>query len=147
MLGRKIGAVVVVLLFACSAMPALAAAKCKTYKHRAKVESDPIGSDLAYLNIRQWVCLNGKRITKVRDLEIEPTFVSIGPWTMRFEGVDPEPIEEYRVWKKRKHGSYYVRAGGNMVQSIPGLPDKTQYVWVSMRIYGNGNVNRDRKNG
>lgn len=27
------------------------------------------------------------------------------------------------------------------------FPDKVQYVWVSMRIYGNGNVNRDRKNG
>jgi hypothetical protein len=147
MLGRKIGAVLVTLLVTCCAMPALASARCKTFKHRAKVEGSLFSEDLAYLNIQQWVCFNGKRITKVRDLEIEPQFVNIGDWTMHFNGPSPKPTEEYRVWKKRAHGSYYVRAGGNMVQVLPIVPDKTTYVWVSMRIYGNGNVNRDRHNG
>lgn len=75
MSGHKISAVAIATLVAFCVMPALASAKCKEYKHRAKVESDPSGSDLAYLNIKQWVCFNGKRITKVRDLEIEPQFV------------------------------------------------------------------------
>jgi hypothetical protein len=146
MLGRRLGAVFVAVLISCFAMPALASARCKEFKHRAKVESDPFGADLFYLNITQWVCFNGQRITKVRDLEVEPQHVGITGGTMSYRNL--RTTEEYRVWKNRSHGSYYVRASALVTQSFWGpIPSKNQDIWVSMRIYGNGNVNRDRKNG
>ncbi len=34
-----------------------AVAKCKTFKHRAKLESGVFSTDLAYLNLSQFACL------------------------------------------------------------------------------------------
>lgn len=136
------------VLGATLAMPLAAEATCKTFKHRAKLESDPFGTDLAYLNLKIRSCYNGRRITKVGALDITPTFTDNAMSTMRFDGVSPRPITEYRAWHGRSKGSYYVKAGGNFHQSlIDPFPDSDRYLWASMRIYGNGDVDKNRHNG
>ena len=131
-----------------AALPVAAEATCKVYKHRAKLESDPFGTDLAYLNIKIRACYNGRRITKVGMLDITPTFTDNAMSTMRFDGVSPRPTAEYRPWHGRSKGSYYVKAGGNFHQSlVDPLPDSDRYLWASMRIYGNGDVDKNRHNG
>jgi hypothetical protein len=137
-----------VALFAALALPMAAEAACKTYKHRAKVESDPFGADLAYLNIKIRACYNGRRITKVGALDITPTFTDNAMSTYRFDGVSPLPTTEYRPWRGHKKGSYYVKAGGNFHGALPGpLPDSDRYVWASMKIFATGAVEKDRHNG
>jgi hypothetical protein len=130
-----------------AAAPVVAEATCKTYKHRAKVESDPIGTDLAYLNISMRVCYNGKRITKAGVLDITPAQTANALGTMKFDGPTPDPLREYRTWRGRSKGSFYVKAGGNWTQQAVGFEGKTSYVWASMRIFGNGSVQKDRQNG
>lgn len=127
--------------------PAVADAKCRNYKHRAKVESFPFNGDLAYLNIALRACYNGKRITKAGVLDITPTVTNNSLGTMKFDGPSPEPIREYRAWRGRRKGSFYVKAGGNWTQQAMGIEGQTDYVWASMRIFGNGKVHKDRKNG
>lgn len=135
-------------LFTALAMPMAAEAACKIYKHRAKVESDPFGADLAYLNLKLRVCYNGRTITKAGALDITPTFTDNAMSSMKFDGVTPIPTTEYRAWRGRKKGSYYVKAGGNFHQALPGpLPDNDRYVWASLQIYSNGTVEKDRENG
>ncbi len=124
-----------------------AQAACQTYKHRAKIESQPFGTDLAYLSIALRACYNGRRITKAGSLDITPSYTSNALGSMGFQGVEPEPITEYRVWRGRKKGSYYVKAGGNFVQQAVGFEGKTTYIWVSMKVLANGVAVLDRKNG
>jgi hypothetical protein len=130
-----------------AAAPAVAEASCKTYKHRAKVESDPIGTDLAYLNISLRVCYNGKRITKAGVLDITPSQTANALGTMKFDGPKPDPTREYRTWHGQRKGSFYVKVGGNWTQQAVGYEGKTSYVWASMRIFGDGRVDKDRQNG
>ena len=127
-----------------AASPAVAA--CKTYKHRAKIESDPFGTDQAYLNIQIRACYNGRRITKAGTLDITPSYTKNALGTYEFEGVSPEPIAEYQAWRGRRRGTYYVKAGGNFQQRAVGVVGRSSYIWASMRIYGNGHVKKDRQN-
>jgi hypothetical protein len=144
----RVVAIAALALLATLAMPLAAEAKCKTYRHRAKLESDPFKTDLAYLNLTIRACYNGRRITKVGSLDITPTFTNNAMGTMRFDGVSPRPTTEYRAWHGRKHGSYYVKAGANFHQSLPGpIPDSDRYLWASMHIFGDGSVHKDRANG
>jgi hypothetical protein len=144
----RVATVAGLALLASLALPLAAQAACKTYKHRAKVESDPFKTDLAYLNLKIRVCYNGHRITKAGALDITPTFTNNAMGTMRFDGVTPFPTTEYRTWHGRSKGSYFVKAGGNFHQSLPGpLPDSDRYIWASMQIYGDGSVKKDRANG
>jgi len=80
-------------------------------------------------------------------LDITPSVTANALGTMKFDGVTPTPISEYRAWRKRKTGSFYVKAGGNWTQQVVGYEGKTNYVWASMRIFGNGKVDKDRHNG
>jgi hypothetical protein len=140
-------AIAALALVASLAMPLSAEAACKVYKHRAKLESDPFGTDLAYLNIQMRVCFNGRRITKAGALDITPSFTRNALSTVKFEGVSPAPIREYRGWNHRAHGSIFVKAGGTFAQEVPGLPASRRYLWASMQIFGNGEVHKDRRNG
>jgi hypothetical protein len=144
----RVATMAALALLASLAVPLAADAACKSYKHRAKVESDPFGADLAYLNLKIRVCYNGHKITKVGALDITPTFTNNAMGTMRFDGVSPFPTTEYREWRGHNKGSYFVKAGGNFHQALPGpLPDTDRYIWASMQIYGNGTVHKDRANG
>jgi hypothetical protein len=135
-------------LFAALALPLAAEAACKTYKHRAKMESDPFGADLAYLNLKVRACYNGRTITKVGALDITPTFTDNAMSTIKFDGVSPIPTTVYRQWRGRKKGSYFVKAGGSFHQSLPGpLPDSDRYLWASMHIFADGTVEKARENG
>jgi hypothetical protein len=136
-----------VALVAALAMPIPAEAACKVYKHRAKLESDPFGTDLAYLNISMRVCYNGRRVTKAGALDITPSFTRNALSTVKFEGVSPEPIREYRAWHGRSKGSIFVKAGGTFTQGVPKLPSTSRYLWASMQIFGSGEVRKDRQNG
>lgn len=132
-------------LIATLAMPLAAQATCKTYHHRAKLESGIFKTDLAYLNIKIRACYNGRSISKVGALDITPTFTKNAMGTMRFDGVSPRPTTEHQPWHGRKKGSYYVKAGANFHQSLwDPAPDVDKYLWASMRIYGNGSVDKDR---
>jgi hypothetical protein len=142
---RRIAAAVIALAVSLGGAQA-AEASCKTYKHRAKIESDPFGADLAYLNIKIRVCYNGRRITKAGTLDIEPSYTNNAMGTMEFQGVEPDPTAEYRSWHGRKKGSYYVKAGGNFQQRAWGVTGRSSYIWASMQIYGNGDVRKNRKN-
>ena len=128
--------------------PSSADASCRTFKHRAKMESSAFKTDLAYLNIEQRACYSGRRITKVYELKISPSFTNNALGTVSFDGLDSDPIEEYRTWHHRAHGSYYVWAGGSFTQSfnVPFVPDAHCHMWASMRILGDGHVIKDRDN-
>ena len=93
-MGRTV-AIAALALAATLAVPVAADAACKTYKHRAKMES-LFGTDLAYLNTKVRVCYNGRRITKVGALDITPTFTRNSLGTVKWEGVSPPPLTEYR---------------------------------------------------
>jgi|SRR3954447_15639598 hypothetical protein len=152
MLGRKghrgrALAITALALVASLALPLSAEATCKVYKHRAKLESDPFGTDLAYLNIQMRVCYNGRRVTKAGALDITPSFTNNALSTVKFEGVSPVPIREYRAWHGAKHGSIFVKAGGTFTQGVPKLPSSSRYLWASMQIFGDGGVRKDRQNG
>jgi hypothetical protein len=142
------GVIVVVSAAAWGAMPSSAQASCRTFEHRAKMESSVFNTDLAYLNIEERACYSGKRITKVYDLVVSPSFTDNSLGTISFDGLDSTPTEEYRTWHHRRHGSYYVRAGGNFTQSfnVPFVPDAHCHMWASMRILGSGRVIKDRDN-
>jgi hypothetical protein len=143
--GLGIAAGFVAVTLSLGAAP-VADAACKTYKHRAKIESDPFGTDLAYLNIQIRMCYNGRRITKAGTLHITPSYTNNALGTMEFQGVEPDPIAEYQTWRGRRKGSYYVKAGGNFQQRAGGITGRSSYIWASMRIYGNGAVRKDRQN-
>lgn len=140
---RAIGVAVAAAVLA---VPASASATCKTFKHRAKIESSVFKSDLAYLNIAVRACYNGKRVTKVGTLDITPSFTKNAMGTWAFDGMGGDPIHEYRSWHGRSHGSYYVKASGQFDQSAVGVQGAHAFIWASMQIYGDGHVAKDRKN-
>jgi hypothetical protein len=126
--------------------PATANATCRTFKHRAKIESSVFKTDLAYLNLSIRVCFNGNRITKAGTLDITPSFTKNAMGTWEWDGMGGDPIHEYRAWHGRAHGSYYVKASGQFDQSAAGVQGAHAFIWASMRIYGNGHVDKNRKN-
>lgn len=124
-----------------------ASAGCRTYQHRAKVESGAFKTDLAYLYLRERVCYNGRRITRRGKIRIYSTYTknSIG---MSFKGVERKDFRFLR-WRGRPRGSWFIFAAGTFEQSFGAGPlsySTTAHVSVGMRIYGNGDVKKSRKN-
>jgi len=130
-----------------AAIPSTAAAACRTYEHRAIVESAVFKTNLAYLYITERMCFNGKRITKVGKLRVRPDFTD-NSVNESFEGLDYAPIREFRSWRGSRRGSHYTKAAGTFKQEICVGPcyTATSHIWVSMQVYGNGTVKKDRKN-
>lgn len=139
-------AAVTVAAVASLAAPSAADAACKTYEHRAKIESDPFGTDLAYLNIKIRACTNGHRVTSAGTLDASPSYTNNAMGSMEFQGFSPEPIKEFRRWRGRSHGQLFVKAGGNFQQRAGGVTGRSSYIWASMKILGNGRVIKARKN-
>lgn len=144
---RLAGALLACLIGVVAVAPA-AEARCRTYTHRAKVESFLFKTDLAYLYITRRYCFNGRRITKVGTLRIQPRFTD-NSINQSWEGLDYPPVSKYMRWNGRRRGSHYSKAAGSFKQEICLGPCYTaiSHVWVAMRVYGNGGVTKTRENG
>ena len=120
---------------------------CKSFAHRAKVESDPFGSDLAYLHLRQRVCFDGHRITGTGRLVAFPEITEDGTTSnWKWEGWTREPVSHFKTTRGRSHGSRVIFAAGQFSQRVWKYTSTAQ-VWVKIRVYGDGYARRLALNG
>ena len=120
---------------------------CKTFGHRAKVESDPFGTDLAYLHLRQRVCFDGHRITDTGRLVAYPEITDDGTASnWKWAGWTREPVSRFKATRGRSHGSRVLFAAGQFTQRVWKYTSTAQ-VWVKIRVYGDGYARRLALNG
>ena len=120
---------------------------CKSFRHRAKVESNPFGTDLAYLHLRQRVCFDGHRITGTGRLVAFPEITDDGTasnWL--WEGWTRPPVSHYKTTRGRTRGSRVIFAAGQFSQRVWKYTSTAQ-VWVKIRVYGDGYARRLALNG
>ena len=120
---------------------------CKSFGHRAKVESDPFGTDLAYLHIRQRVCFDGRRVTDTGRLIAYPEITDEGTASnWKWQGWTREPVSHYKAVGRRAAGSRVLFAAGQFSQRVYRYTSTAQ-VWVKIRVYGDGYARRLALNG
>jgi hypothetical protein len=120
---------------------------CKAFAHRAKVESDPFGTDLAYLRLRQRVCFDGHRVTDTGRLVAYPEITDDGTASnWKWEGWTREPFSRFKAVGDRPHGSRVLFAAGQFSQRVYKYTSTAQ-VWVKIRVYGDGYARRLALNG
>jgi hypothetical protein len=120
---------------------------CKSFAHRAKVESDPFGTDLAYLHLRQRVCFDGRRITDTGRLVAYPEVTDDGTASnWKWAGWTREPVSHFKATRGRPHGSRVLFAAGQFTQRVWKYTSTAQ-VWVKIRVYGDGYARRLALNG
>jgi hypothetical protein len=120
---------------------------CKTFAHRAKVESDPFGTDLAYLHLRQRVCFDGRRVTGAGRLIAYPEITESGTASnWKWEGWTREPFSHLKAVGRRSAGSRVLFAAGQFSQRVYKYTSTAQ-VWVKIRVYGDGYARRLALNG
>jgi len=115
---------------------------CRLFGHKAKVESDPFGTDLAYLHIRQRVCTDGNRVTRVGRLEsfAEITYSgSSSNW--QWEGFTRKPFSRFKAVGAEVQGSRIIYAAGQFSARFHTYTSSAQ-VWVRMRVFGDGRAVR-----
>ena len=120
---------------------------CKPFAHRAEVESDPFGTDLAYVHLRQRVCFDGRRITDTGRLIAFPEITDDGTASnWKWEGWTRTPVSHFKATKGRPHGSRVLFAAGQFSQRVWKYTSTAQ-VWVKIRVYGDGYARRLALNG
>ena len=120
---------------------------CKSFGHRAKVESDPFGTDLAYVHLRQRVCFDGRRITDTGRLVAYPEITDDGTASnWKWEGWTREPVSHFKAVGRRTAGSRVLFAAGQFSQRVYKYTSTAQ-VWVKIRVYGDGYARRLALNG
>ena len=120
---------------------------CKSFAHRAKVESDPFGTDLAYLHLRQRVCFDGRRITDTGRLVAYPEITEDGTASnWKWGGWTREPFSRFKPVRRRAAGSRVLFAAGQFSQRVYKYTSTAQ-VWVKIRVYGDGYARRLALNG
>ena len=120
---------------------------CKPFAHRAKVESDPFGTDLAYLHLRQRVCFDGHRITGTGRLVGFPEITDDGTASnWKWEGWTRRPVSHFKTTRGRTRGSRVIFAAGQFSQRVWKYTSTAQ-VWVKIRVYGDGYARRLALNG
>jgi hypothetical protein len=120
---------------------------CKSFGHRAKVESDPFGTDLAYLHLRQRVCFDGRRITGTGRLVGYPEITDDGTASnWKWEGWTRPPVSHFKATRGRARGSRVIFAAGQFSQRVWKYTSTAQ-VWVKIRVYGDGYARRLALNG
>ena len=120
---------------------------CKSFGHRAKVESDPFGTDLAYLHLRQRVCFDGHRITDAGRLVAFPEITDDGTASnWKWEGWTRPPVSHFKATRGRERGSRVLFAAGQFSQRVWKYTSTAQ-VWVKIRVYGDGYARRLALNG
>ena len=120
---------------------------CKSFGHKAKVESDPFGTDLAYLHLRQRVCFDGHRITDTGRLVAFPEITDDGTASnWKWEGWTRTPVSHFKTTRGRIRGSRVLFAAGQFSQRVWKYTSTAQ-VWVKIRVYGDGYARRLALNG
>jgi hypothetical protein len=120
---------------------------CKVFSHRAKVESDPFGTDLAYVHLRQRVCFDGRRITDTGRLIAFPEITDDGTASnWQWEGWTRQPSSRYKAVGGRAKGSRVLYAAGQFSQRVWRYTSTAQ-VWVKIRVYADGFARRLAQNG
>src|SRR5687768_1229143 len=120
---------------------------CKSFGHRAKVESDPFGTDLAYVHLRQRVCFDGLRITDTGRLVAFPEITDDGTASnWKWEGWTRPPVSHFKTTRGRERGSRVLFAAGQFSQRVWKYTSTAQ-VWVKIRVYGDGYARRLALNG
>lgn len=119
---------------------------CRSFAHRAKVESDPFGTDVAYLHLRQRVCFDGLRITGVGRLVAFPRIPDAGTMSnWQWEGFTRRPFSRLKPASGRPAGSRVLYAAGQFSQRVYSYTSTAQ-VWVKIRVYGDGSARRLAQN-
>jgi hypothetical protein len=120
---------------------------CRVFSHRAKVESDPFGTDLAYIHLRQRVCFDGRRITDTGNLVAFPEITDDGTASnWQWEGWTREPTSRFKAVGGRARGSRVLFAAGQFSQRVWRYTSTAQ-VWVKVRVYADGYARRLAQNG
>ena len=120
---------------------------CKSFGHRAKVESDPFGTDLAYVHLRQRVCFDGRRITDTGRLVAYPEITRDGTASnWKWGGWTRQPVSHFKAVGDRARASRVLFAAGQFSQRVYRYTSTAQ-VWVKIRVYGDGYARRLALNG
>jgi hypothetical protein len=125
---------------------AMASVHCRRIGTRAKVESDPFGTDLAYMYVSKRYCYNGHRLTRVsRRPRVYPVITDAGNASnWEWDGVF---YQRHRYYTKNGHrrGGHFTWVQGKFHQTIFGYT-KVANVWVKLWAYYNGAARSQRDN-
>lgn len=120
---------------------------CKAYANHAKVESDPFGTDLAYVHLRQRICFDGRRVTDTGRLVAFPEITEDGTASnWKWEGWTRAPSSRFKPVGGRARGSRVLYAAGQFSQRVWKYTSTAQ-VWVKIRVYADGYARRLAQNG